>query len=74
MPTILITGGTGHLGRAILARLARDGSNVRVLARHPGEDPDIEWISGNLATSDGIAEAPRSDRHDFSGPEIMRLG
>lgn len=74
MPTILITGGTGHLGRAVLARLARDGSNIRVLARHPGEDPDIKWMSGELATGDGIAEGPRGDRQDFAGPEIMRLG
>jgi uncharacterized protein YbjT (DUF2867 family) len=53
---ILVTGGTGHLGRAIVERLADRGDHVRVLARRPGDDRDIEWVRGDLATGAGVAE------------------
>jgi uncharacterized protein YbjT (DUF2867 family) len=56
MDTVLVTGGTGHLGRDLLARL-KGSYRVRVLARSPGSDPDVEWIRGDLATGEGIAEA-----------------
>jgi hypothetical protein len=52
-----VTGGTGHLGRAIVARLADDGQQARVLARQPGNDPDVEWVRGDLATGAGVTEA-----------------
>jgi uncharacterized protein YbjT (DUF2867 family) len=55
--TVLVTGGTGHLGRAIVALLRRDGHAVRVLARRPGDDPRVEWVRGDLATGHGIADA-----------------
>jgi uncharacterized protein YbjT (DUF2867 family) len=54
---ILVTGGTGHLGRTIVARLLADGHEVRVLARHPGEDSAIEWNVGDLADGAGVAAA-----------------
>jgi uncharacterized protein YbjT (DUF2867 family) len=56
MDTVLVTGGSGHLGRDLVARLKRD-YRVRVLARSPGSDPDVEWIRGDLATGEGIADA-----------------
>jgi uncharacterized protein YbjT (DUF2867 family) len=55
MDTVLVTGGTGHLGRDIVADLKEAGFRVRVIARKPGEDPDVEWIRGDLATGEGIA-------------------
>ncbi|HEX4689403.1 MAG TPA: NAD(P)-dependent oxidoreductase, partial [Solirubrobacteraceae bacterium] len=54
---VLVTGGTGHLGSAIVTRLDRDGHQVRVLARHPGSAPGIEWVKGDLATGEGVREA-----------------
>jgi uncharacterized protein YbjT (DUF2867 family) len=57
MATVLVTGGTGHLGRDIVARLMAQGDRVRVLARNPGTDPSIEWIRGDLGTGTGIARA-----------------
>jgi uncharacterized protein YbjT (DUF2867 family) len=54
---ILVTGGTGHLGTRIVSELHRAGHEVRVLARRPRTDPNIEWVAGDLATGDGIPEA-----------------
>ena len=56
MDTVLVTGGTGHLGRDLLTRLKRS-CRVRVLARSAGSDPEVEWFRGDLATGDGIADA-----------------
>jgi len=56
MDTVLVTGGTGHLGRDLVARLKRS-YRVRVLARSAGSDPDVEWVAGDLATGEGIADA-----------------
>ncbi len=54
---ILVTGGTGHLGRAIVALLNEDGHQVRVLARRPGNDPAVEWVQGDLAKGQGVMPA-----------------
>jgi uncharacterized protein YbjT (DUF2867 family) len=54
---ILITGGTGHLGTAIVARLKEEGHHVRILARHPGVDDAVDWIQGDLATGEGVERA-----------------
>ena len=59
MDTVLVTGGTGHLGRDIVSRLTSRGHRVRVLARNPRPEsaPGIEWIKGDLATGAGIDRA-----------------
>lgn len=54
---ILITGGTGHLGRVVVAQLQQDGHDVRVLARQPGDDGAVEWARGDLATGEGVQAA-----------------
>lgn len=56
MDTVLLTGGTGHLGRDLISRL-KGSYRVRVLARSTGSDSDVEWIRGDLATGEGIADA-----------------
>src|SRR5919107_4560183 len=55
MDTVLVTGGTGHLGRDLVARL-KGSYRVRVLARSPGSDPNVEWVRGDLASGKGIAD------------------
>ncbi|GAA4846954.1 SDR family oxidoreductase [Saccharopolyspora rosea] len=55
MDTVAVTGGTGHLGREIV-RLLKPTHRVRVLARRPGTDPDLEWVQGDLTTGEGVAE------------------
>jgi uncharacterized protein YbjT (DUF2867 family) len=54
---ILVTGGTGHLGRAIVSGLKREGHTVRILARQPRPDSSVEWIRGDLATGEGLRDA-----------------
>src|SRR5829696_5629765 len=54
---ILVTGGTGHLGRALVAELLSDDHQVRVLARRPSGDTAIDWVQGDLATGAGIVAA-----------------
>jgi uncharacterized protein YbjT (DUF2867 family) len=55
---ILVTGGTGTLGRLVVPRLRAAGCEVRVLSRRhrqPGEG--IEVVTGDLATGEGIDAA-----------------
>lgn len=54
---ILVTGGSGHLGRAIVPALQSEGHQVRILSRQPRRDPDVEWIQGDLSTGDGLPNA-----------------
>src|SRR5215218_2471738 len=55
--TVLVTGGTGHLGGTLVAKLRADGHQVRVLARRPGEDRAVEWVRGDLASGAGVVKA-----------------
>jgi uncharacterized protein YbjT (DUF2867 family) len=55
---ILVTGGTGTLGRPVVARLREAGRGVRVLSRRAREYEDgIEFVTGDLATGEGIEAA-----------------
>ena len=54
---ILVTGGTGTLGRLVVARLLEAGRTVRVLSRSAHDAQGIESVTGDLATGDGIAAA-----------------
>jgi uncharacterized protein YbjT (DUF2867 family) len=55
---ILVTGGTGTLGRHVVPRLRDAGCDVRVLSRHrhPPED-GVEFMTGDLATGEGAQAA-----------------
>src|SRR5579859_2250155 len=55
---VLVTGGTGTLGRLVVPRLRDAGCTVRVLSRHSREAGEgIEVVSGDLATGEGIDAA-----------------
>jgi uncharacterized protein YbjT (DUF2867 family) len=55
---ILVTGGTGTLGRLVVRRLRDTGSNVRVLTRRTHKSADgIEFMTGDLATGEGLEAA-----------------
>ena len=53
MSEIVVTGGTGHLGRELVPLLVTAGHNVRVLSRRPGPN----HVVGDLVTGEGIADA-----------------
>jgi len=57
MASVLVTGGTGHLGRDLVRRLLSDGHRVRVLSRSPQTGGGVEWVLGDLATGAGLTEA-----------------
>lgn len=59
MTAILVAGGTGTLGRPLVAKLTGSGHRVRVLSRRPppaGAEPG-SWATGDLRAGTGVAEA-----------------
>ena len=56
---ILVTGGTGTLGKLVVPRLREAGAKVRVLSRQAREGPagDVEYVRGDLDTGAGIDAA-----------------
>jgi uncharacterized protein YbjT (DUF2867 family) len=55
---ILVTGGTGTLGRHVVPRLRDAGCDVRVLSRRGRADEDgIRYLTGDLATGEGVEPA-----------------
>ncbi len=53
--TILVTGGTGTLGRPTVTRLRAGGHDVRILSRKAGPDR----VVGDVTTGAGLADAMR---------------
>ena len=56
--TILITGASGLLGRALVARFSSAGFHVLAHCHlHPGRDGEhVQWLAGDFSTCEGIAE------------------
>src|SRR6185312_5562726 len=56
--TVLVTGGTGTLGRLVVPRLRDAGRAVRVLTRgeRPPED-GVAYVTGDLTTGQGVDAA-----------------
>jgi deazaflavin-dependent oxidoreductase (nitroreductase family) len=55
---VLVTGGTGTLGRRVVPRLQAAGCSVRVLTRRPTADHDgVHYVIGDLLTGEGIDAA-----------------
>jgi uncharacterized protein YbjT (DUF2867 family) len=62
---ILVTGGTGTLGRLVVSRLRKAGRDVRVLSRSHHEGGDgIEYVVGNVSTGEELERA-------FRGVEVV---
>ncbi|HZX06996.1 SDR family oxidoreductase, partial [Kribbella sp.] len=60
MSLILVTGGTGTLGKPTVARLRARDHQVRVLSRKPGPDR----VVGDLSTGEGLPAA-------FDGADVV---
>jgi uncharacterized protein YbjT (DUF2867 family) len=57
---VLVTGGTGRLGRSVVARLVDAGCDVRVLARRQRDtQPRVTFFTGDLRQGEGIDAAVR---------------
>jgi len=56
---VLVTGGTGELGGAVVGRLVAAGEAVRVLSRreHPDVPSGVGVVRGDLVSGVGVAEA-----------------
>jgi uncharacterized protein YbjT (DUF2867 family) len=52
---VLVTGGTGTLGRHVVTLLRQSGHRARILSRHPRGHVDA--VHGDLGTGEGIAKA-----------------
>ena len=60
MERILVTGGSGVLGRAVVTRLLEKGYTVRVMSRRarPAQAaPGVEWVVGDLEDAPSLAPA-----------------
>ncbi|RDI65255.1 uncharacterized protein YbjT (DUF2867 family) [Nocardia pseudobrasiliensis] len=70
MSTVLVTGGTGALGRRLVERLRVRGHEVRVLSRREGAGTHV----GDLATGEGVRAAVQGAElivHAASDPRRM---
>src|SRR4051812_18893330 len=55
---LLVTGGTGTIGRRVVPILREAGRRVRVLSRHPGaNEPGVQHVDGDTVTGRGLSEA-----------------
>ncbi len=55
---VLVTGGTGRLGKLVVAQLQDSGCDVRVLARHDRAIPQgVTFFTADLRTGQGIEPA-----------------
>jgi UDP-glucose 4-epimerase len=53
---VLVTGGSGFIGRHAVASLAAAGAHVRVVDLQPHPDPEVDIVLGDIA-EDGVIEA-----------------
>lgn len=58
---VLVTGGTGFVGRYVTEALLNNGCNVRLITRHPERDRStdtrVEWIPGDIKDPDSLVAA-----------------
>ena len=86
-PTVLVLGGTGFIGRALVKRLLQDGMGVRALVRNSSvraalpAHPGLELVKGDIANTATVAAALDGIQHVYhlargSGPawdDYLRL-
>ena len=70
---ILVTGGTGRLGRRVVRRLVATGCGIQVLTRHGRPAADgVQFLTGDLRTGEGVDAAAVETAG--GGPPTMNHG
>src|SRR6201994_1815696 len=54
---VLVTGGSGFIGRHVVSALSADGAQVRVVDLQPHPDPAVDLVQGDIADRDVLATA-----------------
>jgi len=55
---VLVTGGTGVLGREVVSHLLEKGYTVRIMSRSPQRGTtNVEWAQAQMLTGEGLSEA-----------------
>jgi UDP-glucose 4-epimerase len=54
---VLVTGGSGFIGRHVVSELAAAGSYVRVVDLQPHPDPSVDVVIGDIAEPEVLAQA-----------------
>lgn len=76
---IFVTGGTGFLGRHLVAGLCRSGYSIRVLTRYPDQNnwllryPGVEIISGDLLDRAVLEQAATGCRYVIHAGGFFRF-
>src|SRR5262249_31323983 len=70
MTRVLVTGGTGVLGREVVSRLSAKGYTARIMSRSPRPGAtQVEWAQAQMLTGEGLSGL----RPDVAGPEVLTV-
>jgi UDP-glucose 4-epimerase len=58
---VLVTGGSGFIGRSVIAALVAAGARIRNVDRHPPEGSDVPSVVGDLRDPDIVDQAVTAD-------------
>ena len=74
MSTVLVTGGSGFIGRNLIETLLFRGHRVRCLVRNPKANVILEDLGGELIAGDLHDHADQASRSEESSPLLGTPG